>query len=377
MHVIGSGFIHNGNTAPEYQQSCARTTITSLHDGTLMATCRLDKERDTLGGHHGLFVSSDLGETWEMRSHSRDQGSWGNEPGEVLSFTPMEHEPGVITATGLWLDRSRPEFPMANPGTQGFLPMRIFHTTSTDGGRTWDKWRLMDTSPHLAASCATQGTWLLPTGEWAQPYEKWKEYDDVSQGVPGCWYRISADNGATWPEYRQVAQHPDNELFYWDLRLTRHLETGQWVAIFWTHERATGNDLDNHISWGTSDARSWTTPIGTGLRGQHCQPIALGGERLLAVFPNRELDPPGICASISEDFGKSWDREKDLVVYASGVGIEPGASGGRTQKEKFQDMKSWRFGHPRGVLLSDGTVFVVFYAGDDVVKSACWARLQV
>ena len=138
MHVIGSGFIHNGNTAPEYQQSCARTTITSLHDGTLMATCRLDKERDTLGGHHGLFVSSDLGETWEMRSHSRDQGSWGNEPGEVLSFTPMEHEPGVITATGLWLDRSRPEFPMANPGTQGFLPMRIFHTTSTDGGRTWD-----------------------------------------------------------------------------------------------------------------------------------------------------------------------------------------------------------------------------------------------
>ena len=377
MRVVGSGFIHDGSKAPEYQRSCARTTITQLHDGTLMATCRLDKERDTLGGHHGLFVSHDLGETWEMRSNSRNQGAWRDTPGELLCLTPVEHEPGVLTATRLWIDRSRPELPMANPKTQGFLPMRILHTTSTDAGRTWDEWREMETAPHLAASCATQPSYLLPGGELGQPYEKWKEYDDASPGVPGCWFRLSKDNGVTWPEYAPVAQHPNNELFYWDLRLSRHPDTGQWVSMFWTHEPASGRDIDIHISWGTPDARSWTTPVGTGMHGQHCQPVALGGERLLAVHPNRDDDPAGIHASISEDFGKTWDRNQDLVVYESGAGTEPGARKGRSTKEKFDDMKTWRFGHPRGQLLADGTVVVVFYAGDDIVKSARWARIDV
>ena len=377
MRVIDSGYIHDGQTAPEHQQSCARTTIALLHDGTLLSTCRLDRERDTLGGHHALFASSDLGQTWEMRSHSRDAGAWGDTPGEILSFTPTEHEPGVLVATGLWIDRSRPDLPMTNPKTQGFLPMRIFHTTSTDGGRTWDDMREMDASPHLAASCATQPIYLLPGGEWAQPYEKWKEYDDASPGVPGCWFRLSTDSGATWPEYVPVAQHPHNELFYWDLRLARHLQTNQWVTMFWTHQPASGRDVDIHISWGSPDARSWTTPVATGLHGQHCQPIVLGGERLLAVYPNRDDDPPGIRASISEDFGKSWQRDQDLLVFESHAGTEPGARVGRSQKEKFEDMTTWRFGHPRGVLLPDGTVFVVFYAGDDTIKSARWGRIEL
>ena len=38
-------------------------------------------------------------------------------------------------------------------------------------------------------------------------------------------------------------------------------------------------------------------------------------------------------------------------------------------------MEAWRFGHPRAVLLPDGEVFVVYYAGDDQAKSARWARV--
>ena len=106
-------------------------------------------------------------------------------------------------------------------------------------------------------------------------------------------------------------------------------------------------------------------------------PVALGGDRLLAVHPNRDDDPAGIHASISDDFGKSWNRDRDLIVFESGAGTEPGARKARSTKEKFDDMKTWRFGHPRGVLLTDGTVFVVFYAGDDIIKSARWARIDV
>ena len=40
-------------------------------------------------------------------------------------------------------------------------------------------------------------------------------------------------------------------------------------------------------------------------------------------------------------------------------------------------MITWRFGHPRGVLLPTGEVFVVYYEGDDATKSVRWARLAV
>ena len=52
-------------------------------------------------------------------------------------------------------------------------------------------------------------------------------------------------------------------------------------------------------------------------------------------------------------------------------------------------MERWRFGHPRMVRLPDrpdrpgrpdrpdDEVFVVYYAGDDAVKTARWARVRV
>ena len=54
-----------------------------------------------------------------------------------------------------------------------------------------------------------------------------------------------------------------------------------------------------------------------------------------------------------------------------------GAGHARSQAELWSDMENWRFGHPRAALLPTGEVFVVYYAGDDRVKSARWARLSV
>ena len=41
-------------------------------------------------------------------------------------------------------------------------------------------------------------------------------------------------------------------------------------------------------------------------------------------------------------------------------------------------MTEWRYGHPRAVLLRDGTVFVVFYAGATAsVTDVRWARMEL
>ena len=40
-------------------------------------------------------------------------------------------------------------------------------------------------------------------------------------------------------------------------------------------------------------------------------------------------------------------------------------------------MGAWRFGHCRGILMPDGTIYAVFYVGDDTVTRAHWARFEI
>jgi hypothetical protein len=112
------------------------------------------------------------------------------------------------------------------------------------------------------------------------------------------------------------------------------------------------------------------------LPGQHCQPIAVGGDRLLAVYSHRST-PGGIHAAISEDFGRTWDVDGALVVWASDAGDEPGSGEPRAQEEYWNDMGAWQFGHPRGALLTSGEVLVVFYGGSGMTRSGRWARVRL
>ena len=374
MHVVASGTVYDGRTAPPHQRTCAFTTLCLLHDGTLLVSGRWGSARDSLDGHACIFASTDHGTTWEKRYDGYGQGDWDGTPGENKGLTSVELAPGQLHATSLWVDRSDPSRPFINPETQGLLPMRILHSTSTDGGRTWGPPQQMDTTPHSAASPCSSAILPLTGDLLAQPYEHWKDYDDPSPARPAARLRLSIDGGTTWPDFVTVAEHPGNALAYWDQRLAIHPETGRLVAMFWTHDFAAGGDRDIHIAWGSPDGRTWSTPKPTGLPGQHCQPLALGGDRLVAVYTHRR-DPPGIALSISNDYGQTWDRTQDLMVYDSAEGTESGAADPRSQAELWNDMERWRFGHPRAVRLPDGEAFVVFYAGDDREKSARWARV--
>ncbi len=400
MRVIGSGYVYDASTGPRHGRVCAHTTVSLLHDNTVLVAFRRGSARDSLDGHVCVYASVDQDMTWEQRHDGVGLGAWDDTPGEVKCLAITELTPGKLTGTSLWVDRSRPELPWISPQTQGLLPMRVFHTTSTDGGRTWGVRRPMATAPHVAASPCSSPILALPDvagassgparlaaeandrrslhrrAVLAQPYEHWKAYDDHIRPRPGARLRLSYDAGVTWPEYVTVAEHPDAALYYWDQRLGRQPDTGRLVAMFWTHDATTGQDRDIHIAWGAPDGRSWTQPVGTGLPGQHCQPLPVGGDRLVAVYAHRR-QPPGIRAAVSRDFGRTWDRTRDLAVYASPAGAESGTETPRDQRELWQDMLAWRFGHPRAVHLPGGDILVVFYAGDDAAVGVRWARLRL
>jgi hypothetical protein len=375
MQVTASGVIWDARTAPVNERTTSATSAVLLDDGTVLATCRLGSDREGADGHTGVFATRDGGESWELRYLSLPEREWDGWPGETRGWYIAELTPGVCTASVLWTDRSDPGRPWINPRTQGLLGMRAYHLVSRDGGRSWPERRRIDLSPHRGAS--TTGPVLrLADGALAQPFEHWKEYEDEEPAQPAAWLRVSMDDGASWPEDVLVAQHPEGALFYWDQRLEAHPDDGRLVNMFWTHEVGAGRDRDVHVAWGTPDGRTWTVPVATGLPGQHCQPISLGGDRLVAVYSHRG-DPPGIRAVLSEDFGATWDRATEIVVWASDAGAEPGSGRPRAQDEYWSDMGAWQFGHPRGVCLPSGEVLVVFYGGSGVDRSARWARLRV
>lgn len=377
MNVTAAGLVHNARKASTHQRSTAFTDIAITGDGTLLVTFRAGSERDSLDGHILLYASSDMGETWELRYDGHGKGDWDDGTlGEVKALSIIELEPGVLTGTGLWVDRSDPTLPFVNTENQGILPMRIFHTTSTDGGHTWSQRRWMNVTPHRGASPVTEAVIPMPNGVLAQPYETWKDFCIDGPPDQGAYLRFSHDGGETWPQFSTIARHLLRNKYYWDVRIGRHPETGQFVGTYWTHDPTLGTDVDIHISWGSPDGSSWTEPIGTGVSGQHCMPIPLGSDRLMFVYPDRKV-VNGIGASLSDDFGKTWDAAQQLTVYQSIEGTESGAQGKRSQQELWDDMKAWRFGHPRGVLLPNGEVLVVFYAGDDQFLDIRWARISV
>ncbi len=372
MRVLDEGVIFDGAAAPAHERNCAFTSVARLEDGTLLVAFRNATGRDTPDGRLRIMRSRNGGQAWET-VHPGLTIEIEEVAGNIYSgyFTGLE--PGWLLGAFLWVDRSDPTRSFVNPETTGLLPMKTLIGWSSDGGAHWSRFSVVDLSPHRGASCT--GPVLRLAGDvLALPYETWKEYDDPHPAYQSANLRLSFDGGRSWRQQVTVAADPEQQLCYWDQRIGLHPATGLVVAMFWTHDRVAGCDSVNHIAWGRPNGRVWTAPSPTGLPGQHCEPIPIGSDRLLAVYVHR-ADPPGLSAVLSDDFGRTWRRDNELVFYESREDSEAGVHTPTSEEDYWQDMMAWRFGHPRGVLLPDGSVFVAFYAGTATHTSMRWVRI--
>jgi hypothetical protein len=372
MNIDARGIIFDADQAPADCRSCAFTSVTRLTNGDLLVAFRIGTGRDTPDGRLRIMRSRDEGDHWETLHPGMSAHVDGVE-GNLYSGYFTELASDCLIGAFVWVDRSNPALSFVNPQTAGVLPMRALFAHSVDGGDSWGPFREVDLGPENGCSC-TGSIFTLAGGDLALPYESWKNYDDPSPGHHVAWLRVSSDGGQTWPEQVSVAADSAGRRFYWDQRSAAHPETGDLVAMFWTHDREREQDIDNHIAWGSPDGRRWSEPISAGWRGQHCQPLALGGDDLMALYVHRH-DPPSLRAVVSHDFGTSWQSDEELVFYESEAGTEPGSAGEQAFEAFWQDMMAWRFGHPRGVLLPSGQVFVAFYAGNDAATSMHWVRI--
>lgn len=375
MRIVDRGTVFDGATAPPAARFCTFTSLEVLSDGRMLVACRRARTKDSSDEDVFICMSEDGGAVWHPVFEGFGTYQIDGVVGRFRNALITEVRPGLLMVHLCWIDHSDPALPMANPQTQGLLPVKLFVADSTDCGRTWHNLREVPLLPHKA-SVSTGELLVLQDGTLVLPYETFKEYYDTRPGKHRAALRFSNDGGTTWTGPAVVA-HDDQEqrILYWDQRIAMHPRTGRLIAMIWTHDRDAEQDLEIHVAQGSSDGRVWEPAVSTGVAGQIAAPLVLPDGRVFAAYVHRH-DPPGLRGILSDDFGRSWTAAQELVLYSSPAGAESGMDTRRNLEEVWEDMGRWTFGHPACRNLPDGGILVAYYAGDQTALGIHWVRID-
>lgn len=374
LRVEARGTIFDATAVPESQAISYMTSLAVLKSGTIMAGWQNGKSKHDALNTIRLARSFDGGESWDVLPVSFST-QWQGVPGSLATSEMVEPEPGRLLLFTTWFDRSQPERPLFNPETEGILGSKQLVAVSSDEGDTWSDWREVPI-PNLTG-CAASGpaiTW--PDGTVAFAFESFKEWDDPAPAEFAAWLCVSRDGGRSFEQPWQVAQDPAQKIYHWDERLCPASGNGDFVGMFWTHNRAEQRDMNVHLLRASlSDGdRAARQPIETGIPGQIAAPCVTDDGRLLAFVVDR--DQPGtLTLWQSADDGQTWPAESRLIVHTHDE--RAAVTQGRDNidfGEFWEDMGKWSFGHPVIRPVAGGWL-LAWYAGSPDRMSVHWARV--
>ena len=307
---------------------------------------------------------SDRGETWELRHLGLPErwldGVTGRDP---LASSSPSSTPGELTATVLWTDRSDPSRPWVNQETQGLLPMRSYHTTSTDGGYHWSDAAPDRPAPSLGlddrARCCVLRRWRAGPAVRALEGLRRPERRACRARCSGC-RTTTARPGRGRRGRRRPAQRDASS----GTSASRgHPETGELVAMFWTFDRDAGARPRDPHRVGLARRPRLDEPQPTTARRPA---LPADRDRRRRAWSRRTptgASRPGIRVVRSDDFGRTWDMGSEVEVYGSSAGTEAAAEGASQARLLERDGRvavrpsAWR------LAAGQGEVFVVFYGG--------------
>lgn len=375
MDIEASGVVYEAAVQPANRRIAFFDGLCRLASGDLISAFQVGSGKHSADSTLGLCRAHDGGSTWR-EIPARIETAVDGVPGSLSAPTLLEVEPGRLQLFATWFDRSDPERPLFDPQTEGILRSKLLHAVSANGGETWSRWEALET-PGLAGCSLTGPVIRWSDGTIALPFESFKEYDDPRPAQHGSWVLLSCDGARTFGA--PVLLAPQHEVYYWDARLCAAGPSGEFVAMYWTHDRAQMRDLAVHLRRAKIRGREVDGPPvrATTIRGQIAAPLVLEDGRLLAFVVDRHR-PGTLKLWVSPDGGETWPPADCLVVHTH---EERAAVTQDTENvdfaEYWEDMGKWSFGHPSILQLDARRVLVSFYAGDPGCMSIHWARVNV
>lgn len=373
MEIVDQGYIYDAAKAAKNRSVCSFTSLCRLSDGKVLASFRAASGKDAPDGNCIVAGSTDGGANWEILCEGFEK-VMGAEPEDTRAAEIAEVKEDGLRVFLSCLDRSK-KGRMYDSESDRIAPSGIATAKSSDGGRTWQKYRFLDTAPAGNAALTGQ-TVHIPGRGWLVFVENYEPEEAGGPSLHSAFALFSRD-GENFDRVVHVARHPENKYFYWDQRQVFCEKSKRIASMFWTYERQKEEDVDIHMAWGNCETLNWEEPFSTGIRGQIAAPIPLGDGRLLCFYVHRH-SPGSMRLIMSSDDGRSWDQDNELVVYESKGPTEAGFDKHSDYAAYWENMSVWSFGHPAGAVVEDGVVLLAYYAGpNDKCLSVRWARVRV
>lgn len=370
MRIVASGILSRAEPGTT-RANLTFPTVTSLADGTLLATLRAGDSKDTARERIEFYRSRDGGTSWSGPVYPFVPPDVGDKAGTLKLCYITELAPGRLLAAAMWVDRtSYPGQPLFNAETEGCLPMAILLADSTDNGETWTSWRLVPMPEEIGPPSLTSPILKLQDGRLAMSIETNKPYLDNSKWLQRAVYLHSADEGKTWSAPATVAEDPTGRIFNWDLRCAVAPD-GRIASFAWTYDTATTKYLDIHRRISGDGGRTWTPPEDIGVSDQAARPAILRDGRTVLAWVDR-FGSQSIRARLATGLDAPFDAATEVTVYEH---KRPEAASTDTG-DMLASMGLWNFGLPYAEALPDGDVLVVFYAGEAAALDIRWARLR-
>ena len=371
MELVERGLIWDESTCTDGRAAASFVALCATTDGTLYASFRRGSAKDSPDGVGTICRSEDGGRTWRVVCDDLQPEHEGVQ-GQLVTASCCEPEPGRLGCF-VTLFETRQESRLYDSSDDTLLPSHLVLADSTDRGKSWDDWRVLDT--HGLPGCsATGSTSVLADGRVVLPFESYGTRPGSAERVhASCAFLMGPERLPDEPVI--IASDPAHRIYYWDQRLALCARSGRPVAMFWTYDRDAEDDLPIHIAWGSADGLNWEEPRSTGIAGQIPQPIPLPEGRLAVFYVHRHA-PPSMRLMLSNDAGRTWDLEGELVVYDAAADAVRRGDGGYT--DYWDEMFTWTFGHPAGLVLPDGELLLAHYGGRSPEHlSIHWARVRV
>lgn len=362
IEILETGLLY-ANPMPHLRSRQATfPTVAPLDDGSLLAAFTVGEAFESADGHTELARSADGGRTWtHLGPMPRTPTPHPTSESGRLSRTPD----GELLCFGPRFDRSDPERPIGNAATNGFLDCEAVLYRSRDGGASWSDAEVLPIplpAPYEIASSIV----VLPDGRWLAPFATWRNWEGVKQTPERAYGLVSHDRGRTWPGLLTTFDDPKERCVFWEQRLLSVGE-GRLLAVAWTHDHEAGRDLPDHFAL-ARDGEQFGPPRSTGLAGQTCTPLWLGGDRLLCLY-NHRYGEPGVRAALVRFSETEWRVETESVVWGQGGG--PRQRGATVVAE----LNQLRFGFPGAVPLPDGSFLATHWCMEDAQLVIRWTRL--
>jgi hypothetical protein len=219
------------------------------------------------------------------------------------------------------------------------------------------------------------GRWLLPlerhartsVPDWLRGYEAFTAY--------------SEDDGRSFGRLIDALNDPERRLAYYDQRMVV-LGDGRILSLAWIHDLIADRTLNARAGWSADAGETWSEPHETSLLGGPVNPVVLDDGRVVAAYAHR-TEPAGIRIAVSEDGGRTWLSDREIVIWDETVRRvtgEPPREGARAARDPalWDTMWGWTYGQPMPVRLGASQVGICFFAADTSGAPAVrFVRLEV